>query len=147
MSQPLLQSHKRLKRRLRVLLDDMADASGFIAETEHAYRPLPESEVWVADVVCLADSREQQITKWLEGSPELVIEVLSVDVSWEEMELKVVDYHQFGVDLVWVLDPQTQSLRAYPRAAPPLLLREDDLASADPHVLGFSVRVRQFFDA
>jgi Uma2 family endonuclease len=83
---------------------------------------------------------------FLKQPPELVIEVLSKDTSWEKMEEKVADYHAMGVDLVWVLDPQTMTLRAYPRGGSPLLLRDTDMASAEPHVPGFTVQVGAFFE-
>ena len=56
-----------------------------------------------------------------------------------------IEYHTAGVDLVWVLDPRTLSLRAYARGASPVLLHEGDTANADPHVPGFSCRVADFF--
>ena len=82
---------------------------------------------------------------FLRVAPELVIEVLSLDVSWEEMEAKVSDYHAFGVDLVWVLDPQTLTLRTYERGKSPQILRDTETASADPYVPGFASHVRAFF--
>ncbi len=83
---------------------------------------------------------------FLSQPPELVIEVLSKDTSWEKMEEKVSDYHAMGVDLVWVLDPHTMTLRAYRRGGTPLLLRDTDTATADPHVPGFVVSVGAFFE-
>jgi Putative restriction endonuclease len=77
---------------------------------------------------------------FLQEPPELVIEVFSKDTSWEKVEEKIAEYHGFGVDLVWVLDPQTLTLRAYPREGVPAVLRDTDQASADPHVPGFTVR-------
>jgi hypothetical protein len=62
------------------------------------------------------------------------------------MEQMVAEYHAFGVELVWVPDPHTLTLRACPRAESPRLLRDSDVASADPHVPEFSVRVARFFD-
>jgi Uma2 family endonuclease len=88
-----------------------------------------------------ADSEEG----FLQKPPELIIEVLGKDVSWAKMEEKVADYHALGVDLVWVLDPQTITLRAYQRGASPLVLRDTDTASANPHVPDFSVKVGAFF--
>lgn len=78
--------------------------------------------------------------------PELVVEVLSRDTSWEKMDEKVADYHGFGVDLVWVLDPQTASLRAYPRGGAVFVLHAADEASADPVVPGLRVAVARFFE-
>jgi Uma2 family endonuclease len=83
---------------------------------------------------------------FLQQPPELIIEVLSKDTSWQEMEQKVGEYHRFGVDLVWVVDPQTLTLRAYPRGAPPALFRDSDTVTADSHVPGFTVRVSAFFE-
>jgi Uma2 family endonuclease len=83
---------------------------------------------------------------FLQQPPELVIEVLAKDASWQKMDEKIADYHALGVDLVWVLDPHTLTVRAYPRGASPQILRDTDTATADPHVPGFSVRVSQFFE-
>jgi Uma2 family endonuclease len=82
---------------------------------------------------------------FLTRPPELVIEVFGKDMSWDKMEEKIADYHSAGVDLVWVLDPHTETLRAYPLDGAPVLLRDADQASAHPHVDGFTIRVSQFF--
>jgi Uma2 family endonuclease len=83
---------------------------------------------------------------FVEAAPELVIEVFGRDVTWEKMDAKVAEYHTHGVDLVWVLDPHTLTLRAYPRGDAPYVLRDSDIASADPVMPGFSVRVAEFFE-
>jgi Uma2 family endonuclease len=82
---------------------------------------------------------------FLEQPPELVVEVLGDDVSWKAMEEKIAEYHGFGVDLAWVLDPRTLSLRAYPRGAAPSLHRDAETVTASPHVPGFTVRVGDLF--
>ncbi len=84
-------------------------------------------------------------TGFLEQPPELVIEVLSEDTSWEKMEEKVADYLGVDVDLVWVLDPQTLTLRAYERDRAPVLVRDTETVSADPHVPEFACQVAAFF--
>jgi Uma2 family endonuclease len=83
---------------------------------------------------------------FLSQPPELVIEVLGKETSWQKMEAKIADYHGLGVDLVWILDPHTETLRAYPRGSTPVVLRDTDEASADPFVPGFAVRVSRFFE-
>jgi Uma2 family endonuclease len=62
------------------------------------------------------------------------------------MEEKVAEYHPFGVELVWVLDPQTLTIRAYPRGGTPVLARDADDVTADPQVPGLTGRVRRFFE-
>ena len=71
--------------------------------------------------------------------------MLGDDGSWSEMEEKISEYHAAGVEIVWVLDSRMLSLRAYAHGASPVLLREPDTASADPHMPGFSCRVADFF--
>jgi Uma2 family endonuclease len=133
----LLESHNRRRRFGRVLLGK----PGFIV------RRGPDT-VRGADVAFISYYRlpkDTSIKGFLEVPAEFIIEVLSDDVSWSEMETKIGEYHAAGVDLVWVLDPRTLSLRAYARGAAPVLLHEGDTASADPHMAGFSCRVADFF--
>jgi Uma2 family endonuclease len=133
----LLGSHNRLQRLGRVLTGE----AGFIVRRE------PDT-VRGADVAFISYARlpkDTQVTGFLDVPAELIIEVLSDDTSWAEMEKKIGEYHAAGVDLVWVLDPRTLTLRTYARGASPALLREADVASADPHVPGFSCRVADFF--
>ena len=133
----LLELHNRVRHLGRVLTGE----AGFIV------RRGPDT-VRGADVAFISYRRlpkDTQITGFLEVPAEFIIEVLGDDTSWSEMELKIGEYHDAGVDLVWVLDPRTLSLRAYERGAPPVLLRESDTASADPHMPGFSCRIADFF--
>jgi len=45
-----VRQHKNLERFLRELLTPIARPLGFLVDTEHPYRPLPENDVWGADV-------------------------------------------------------------------------------------------------
>jgi Uma2 family endonuclease len=45
--------------------------------------------------------------------PELAVEVLSPSNTPREMELKVQDFFQAGVKLVWLIDPKTQTAEEY----------------------------------
>jgi len=134
----LLDAHCRPRKLGRVLSGE----AGVIV----ARRP---DTVRGADVAFISYNRlprEAAEDGFLQQPPELVIEVFGKDASWEKMEEKVAEYHTLGVELVWVLDPHTLTLRVYPRAASSQLLRDTDTASADPHVPGFNVRVAQFFE-
>ena len=133
----LLDSHCRPRNLGRVLTGE----AGVIV----ARRP---DTVRGADVAFISYARlpkDAAEDGFLQQPPELVIEVLAKDTSWAKIEEKVADYHTLGVDWVWVLDPQTLTLRVYPRGADSILLRDTDTVSADPHVTGFSVRVAEFF--
>ena len=55
-----------LQRRLRKLLERMAEPFGFLVDAEYPYRPFPENEVWGGDVACVSGPR-YRVKKWLEG--------------------------------------------------------------------------------
>jgi Uma2 family endonuclease len=83
---------------------------------------------------------------FLDRPPEFVVEVPGDAVSWKAMEEKIEEYHRFGVDLVWVVDPRTLSLRVYRRGITPALHRDTDLVAADPALPRFTVRVSDLFE-
>jgi Uma2 family endonuclease len=84
---------------------------------------------------------------FLRQPPELVVEVLGAEETWQSVEEKVADYHEFGVDMVWVADPNTLSVRLYPRRGEPRVLHEKDEISGGRLLPGFRCRVAEFFEA
>lgn len=70
--------HSLIQRNLRELLAPLAE-SGSCVDTEIAYRPLPEHELWVADVAYVSAERFRQADPEdnIRGAPELVVDVLS----------------------------------------------------------------------
>lgn len=110
-----LRAHKWLQRRLRRLLEHRAELKGYLVDTEYPYRPLPENEVWGADVACLLESRDL-IQKWLEGSPEIVIEVKSPSNRREEIHDKAMTtLAGNGSVEFWVVDADKRSVTVYSR--------------------------------
>jgi Uma2 family endonuclease len=95
-----------------------------------SYRRIPKGKVW---------------NGFLRKPPELIAEVLAADQPWKEMETKVAEYHAFGVDLVWVADPQTETVRVYPKGGRPSVLQRDGQLTAGDILPGFSCKVSEFF--
>ena len=113
-----LRRHKDLQRRLRKLLEPVAERHGFLVDTEYPYRPLPESEVWAADVACLAKSRNDGAEKWLLGSPELVIEVKSPSNTKDELHDKAMTtLAGDGAVEFWIVDPKTATVAVYSKTS------------------------------
>jgi Uma2 family endonuclease len=107
-----VRQHKALQRRLRKILEPMAEPLGFLVDTEYPYRPLPENEVWGADVACVKLDRDLAESKWLIGSPELVIEVKSPSMA--EMQIKAMTtLAGFGSTEFWIVDPKTRTVSVY----------------------------------
>ena len=109
--------HKDLERRLRKLLEAMAEPLGFIVDTEYPYRPFPENEMWGADVACVSEPR-YRVKKWLEGSPELVIEVKSPSNTRAEMRDKAMTtLAGAGAVEFWIVDAETRTVLVHTKAS------------------------------
>jgi Uma2 family endonuclease len=98
-----------------------------------------------ADVAFVSYERlpaDRQPAGFLDVAPELIVEVMSEDVSWKEMEQKIAEYHAFGVDTVWVVEPRLLAVRVYPRGGDPFVLQQDtSIVAAIP--AGFSCPVSE----
>jgi Uma2 family endonuclease len=78
--------HHLIQRRLRRLLETAAAGTGDV-DTEMGFRPRAEHEYLIADVAFLSKERADQTSPdgYIEGAPELVIEVLSPSNTAEEL--------------------------------------------------------------
>jgi Uma2 family endonuclease len=113
-----VRQHKDLQRRLRKMLEAAAESRGFLIDTEYPYRPLPESEVWAADVACLLRSRDDSTEKWLMGSPELAIEIKSPSNTKEALHDKAMTtLAGEGAVEFWIVDPNTATVTVYSKTA------------------------------
>jgi Uma2 family endonuclease len=109
-----LRQHKALQRRLRKILETAGEPLGYVVDTEYPYRPLPNSEVWGADVACLLSERDQASEKWLAGSPEIVIEVKSPSNTKDELGDKAMTtLAGEGAAEFWIVDAKTRSVLVY----------------------------------
>jgi Uma2 family endonuclease len=109
--------HKDLQHRLQKLLEPLLGPKGFIVYTEYPYRPLPENEVWGADIACVAAERHHAVEKWLEGSPELAIEVKSPSNTKAELhDRAMTTLAGLGSSEFWVVDDDAHTVTVYSRS-------------------------------
>jgi Uma2 family endonuclease len=109
-----LHNHKELQRRLRKPLEPLAEAAGFVVDTEFPYRPFPENEVWGADLACVGVARYDAIEKCLVGSPEMVIEVKSASNTKAEMHDKAMTTSAGeGAVEFWIVDLATKTVTVH----------------------------------
>lgn len=101
--------HFSIQRKLRRLLEAAASEDAMI-DTEVAFRPLAEHELWVADVAFVNGPRWSAVDAEdnLLGAPELVIEVLSPSNSTSELLEKQELCLAQGCLEFWVVDPKRQ---------------------------------------
>lgn len=83
--------------------------------------------------------------KYGEVLPRLAVEVLSPNDRANQVMRKITDYLQARVSLVWVLDPEAETLTVYrPDKAPRVILRDQEVTGEDV-LPGFICKVADFF--
>ena len=108
---PPKHGHKLVEQRLLRLLDVAGRSSGEIV-TEVGFRPGPGNEYWTADVVFVPRDRWDAIPRdgYMEGAPELVVEVLSPSNTVAEMRDKRKICLENGCREFWVVDPKQREV-------------------------------------
>lgn len=79
-------------------------------------------------------------------APDLAVEVLSVGNTRGEMERKLDDYFAAGVQLVWLIDPATQSATVYESRRQRHVLSIAESLSGGTVLPGFELPLKQLFD-
>ena len=81
----------------------------------------------------------------VEGAPVLAVEVLSPSDQHDEVSAKVRHYLSAGVELVWIVDPEFQTVTVHQPRAKPQMFNDTQELSGDPHLPGFRVAVAELF--
>ncbi len=93
-------------------------------------------------------------TGFLEGAPDLAVEVLSPDNTVEEIHDKLVEYFENGTRLAWVVHPSEHYVLVYRSAQEPVhevspkenrLLKSIDALDGEEIVPGFSSAIADLF--
>lgn len=82
----------------------------------------------------------------LSTPPEFVVEVLSPEDRWSEVQQKVNEYLAIGVDTVCLVDDTTRSLHVFRTGRPPELLKATDDLSLPQILPEFQVRIGRIFE-
>src|ERR1051326_2424001 len=104
--------HTLIQKNLWELLQPLAQPESYV-DTEVVFRPLPEHELWCADVayVSAARFREADPEDNIRGAPDLVIEVLSPSNTVTEIYDKEQVCLQNGSQEFWVVDPDRRQVK------------------------------------
>ena len=104
--------HYKTQWRLLELLKRLAGNAGFVG-IEIAFRPLPEHELWAADVAFVSKDRWEQIDpdSYLRGAPELVAEIISPSNTAEEMLDKEKICLEGGCQEFWLLNEKRKQIK------------------------------------
>lgn len=142
--------HAAIGARITRALVNFADASGlgevFDSSAGYVVSRNPDT-VREPDVSFLGVERlkEQDLDAFLEGAPDLAVEVLSPTNTTAEMREKMADYFRSGCRVVWIVDPLRRSVAVHRPKAAPVVLTEDDTLTEAELLPGFSLPVREIF--
>jgi Uma2 family endonuclease len=66
------------------------------------------------DLLYIAKERKQEIVKeWIEGVPDFIIEVISIESAYYDLRRKMDIYEKYGVKEYIIVDPIEQSIELY----------------------------------
>ncbi|MBW4575826.1 MAG: Uma2 family endonuclease [Aphanothece sp. CMT-3BRIN-NPC111] len=82
---------------------------------------------------------------FLQGAPDLAIEVLSPNNTVEEIHNKIIEYFENDAKLVWVVNPQENYVLVYRSPEPDRLLKTTDNLDGEDVVPNFSFPVAELF--
>jgi len=82
------------------------------------YAPLDvyfsETDVYQPDILFIEKKRSEIIGKTkIEGSPDIVVEILSPSTAYYDLRKKFRIYEKFGVKEYWIVDPELKRIEVY----------------------------------
>jgi Uma2 family endonuclease len=83
---------------------------------------------------------------FFQGAPDLVVEVLSPNDTFESLHEKLVEYFESGCLLTWVVNPRDETVHVYRSPQPSRMLRRGDMIDGEDVLEGFSLAVAALFD-
>jgi Uma2 family endonuclease len=83
--------------------------------------------------------------RFLQGAPDLAVEVLSPSDSLRQTEEKIGNYFRCGTRLVWLVDPRQKRVRVYREAGQYSELFENNLLTGQDVLPGFRYALRRLF--
>jgi Uma2 family endonuclease len=83
---------------------------------------------------------------FFQGSPDLVVEILSPSNTVEEIHEKIVEYFNNDTRLIWVIHPDEKYVLVYHSPEPDRLLRPQDQLEGEDVVPEFSMPVADLFE-
>ncbi len=101
------------------------------------------------DVSFVSKERLQGVKRlpkgYFQGSPDLAVEVISPNNTFEELHQKIVEYFDNGCCLVWVINPDEKTVLVYHKPQPDKLLNVTDNLDGEDILPGFTLSVSDLF--
>lgn len=117
------------------------------AETGFVITKEPDT-VRAPDLAFVSRERVEQIgktKKFFPAAPDLAVEVLSPYDTVYEVDEKVEEWLNAGVQLVWIINPKRRTVTVYRSLTDVLMLTEQDELDGEDVLPGFRLRVADIF--
>jgi Uma2 family endonuclease len=99
-----------------------------------------------ADIVFISKERLPRLTgRFLEVTPEVVIEIISPTDRWQEIREKLADYFSIGVEQVWVVEPAGRKVLVYHTPTNVQEFGEPDTLAGEGILAGLSLKIADLF--
>jgi len=118
--------HNKISLRLFRILDAWVADRGLGEVWHESGFQLGPQTVRQPDVAVGFGHRALPEDGWLEGAPDIAIEVLSPGNSAEDIELKTSQYFAAGAKSVWIVSPKARQVRVCRPDGRAVILREPD---------------------
>lgn len=92
------------------------------------------------------DETENAALKPLALIPDLVVEVVSKNDTYSEVNEKIDVYLDDGVELIWVVDTQRKRITVYEQGKQPVTLGNGDSVSGGAVIPGFELKLKVIFE-
>jgi Uma2 family endonuclease len=100
-----------------------------------------------ADIVLLSRERwpEGPPEGFLEGAPDLVVEIMSLNDRWQEVRQKIAEYFSIGVRWVWIVEPENRAVLAFRSSTDFQQLGAEEMLVGEGTLEGFTLPVANLF--
>jgi Uma2 family endonuclease len=83
---------------------------------------------------------------FLRVAPDLAVEVLGPEEKVSDYDGKVAEYLSWGVRLIWLVDPNTETVTVVRANGEREVLKGNDVLTGEDAVPGFKIKVRKIFE-
>lgn len=84
---------------------------------------------------------------WLEGAPDVAVEIVGDAQSVSDLAKKALEYLRAGAKAVWVLDPEPQRVLVFTQQNQIRVVERDATLGGEDALPGFTCTVSEFFEA
>jgi len=121
---------------------------GYIFDAQTGFRPRQNMRAPDFSFVRQERLKGQKLPKdFGHFAPDLVVEVLGPNETLADYEEKMAEYRSWGVRLIWLVDPETQTVTVIRASGERQVLKGNDTLTGEDVVPGFRIRVKRIFSS